>query len=119
MATDHLHSGYVDGVVPCIAYSVCFGVQERGQEMRKLLVVLVAIAATASACGGSSSDSLGGNAIAKAVKAGSGQKADVQQGGAGATVKTDDGPITLGANGDSTDITGTDAQGLSVDQQLR
>lgn len=79
--------------------------------MRKLLVVLAVVAATASACGGSGSGSLGGNAIAKAVDASSGQKADVQQGSDGATVKTDDGSITFGANGDSIDITGTDAQG--------
>jgi len=75
--------------------------------MRRSLSLAVAIAITATACGGSS----GSSALESAIKAETGQDVDVQQNGDGFTVETDDGSITFGADGDSTDITTTDADG--------
>jgi len=76
--------------------------------------MLAAVAVVATACGGSGSGSLGGNALEKAIEAETGHKVDLQQDGDGFTVETDEGSITFGANGDSTDITGTDAQGNKI-----
>jgi len=82
--------------------------------MRKLLAMLTAVVAIATACGGSGSGSLSGKALEKAIEAETGQNVDVQQDGDGITIKTDEGSLTFGANGNSTDITGTDANGNSM-----
>jgi len=79
--------------------------------MRRLFAVLAAVAFISTACGGSGSGSAADNALAKAIEAETGQQVDLQQNGDGLTVKTDDGSITFGADGNSTDISGTDAAG--------
>jgi len=71
--------------------------------------MLAVVAFISTACGGSGSGSAADNALAKAIEAETGQQVDLQQNGDGLTIKTDEGSVTLGADG--TDISGTDAAG--------